>query len=67
MGFLALELGKDNESVGKLTEKMEKAMFKDNNDNNNTNNQTDVKSVYGEILHDESFVEIIKNKFRLNI
>ena len=37
-----------------------------NNDNNNTNNQTDVKSVYREILHDESFVEIIKNKFRLN-
>lgn len=37
MGFLALELGKDNETVGKLTEKMEKAMFKDNNDNNNSN------------------------------
>merc|ERR1712216_799737 len=35
MGFLALELGKDNETVGKLTEKMEKAMFKDNNNNNN--------------------------------
>lgn len=39
MGFLALELGKDNETVGKLTEKMEKAMFKDNDfdDNNNSN------------------------------
>ena len=41
MGFLALELGKDNETVGKLTEKMEKAMFKDNNDNNNSNEDED--------------------------
>ena len=38
----------------------------DNNDNNNTNNQTDVKSVYEEIFYDESFIESVKNKFRLN-
>ena len=37
-----------------------------NNDNNNTNNQTDVKSVYEEIFYDESFIESVKNKFRLN-
>merc|ERR1712216_588894 len=38
MGFLALELGKENETVGKLTEKMEKAMFKDDDDDNSTTN-----------------------------
>jgi len=38
MGFLALELGKENETVGKLTEKMERAMFKDDDDNSTTSN-----------------------------
>ena len=38
MGFLALELGKENETVGKLTEKMERAMFKDDGDNSTTSN-----------------------------
>ena len=44
MGFLALELGKENETVGKLTEKMEKAMFKDtenNVDNYNSNSSNE--------------------------
>jgi len=44
MGFLALELGKENETVGKLTEKMEKAMFKDtenNVDNFNSNSSNE--------------------------
>jgi len=44
MGFLALELGKENETVGKLTEKMEKAMFKDtenNVDNINSNSSNE--------------------------
>ena len=38
MGFLALELRKENETVGKLTEKMERAMFKDDDDNSTTSN-----------------------------
>jgi len=44
MGFLALEIGKENETVGKLTEKMEKAMFKDtenNVDNFNSNSSNE--------------------------
>lgn len=41
MGFLALELGKENETVGKLTEKMEKAMFKDDDDNSTTSKSED--------------------------
>ena len=41
MGFLALELGKENETVGKLTEKMEKAMFKDDDDDNSTTSKSE--------------------------